>query len=125
MLEFVRSLVDEGLLEYSICKKRWIWDEMAIQSKEITNNVLFLLANKMNNGLTKETISVLKVVSCFGIRIHESVINFLSATAEYSNIREGLAELVWESFMVKIAQNCRGSSYNNGWKFVHDKVSFR
>jgi len=126
VLEFLRSLVDGHLLEYSVRKRRWIWDEQAITAMDITDNVLFLLTNKMNQ-LSERVQSTLQVVSCFGFGIHDSVIDLLSATTQYSNIREGLDELIWDSFMVTVAGDSMPSSDSKSssgrtWKFVHDKV---
>jgi len=80
---------------------------------DITDNVLFLLTNKMSQ-LPERIQSVLKVVSCFGSTIYASAVGLLSSTSEYSNIKECLEELVWESFIVAVAGD---------FKFVHDKVN--
>jgi len=118
VLEFLRTLADRNLLEYSVRKRRWVWDEEAIKSMEVTDNVLFLLTNKMSQ-LPENVQSTLKVVSCFGFGVHDSAIDLLSSTTQYSNIRKHLDELVWESFMVTVASK---NSEGRMWKFVHDKV---
>ena len=106
VLEFLRSLVDGNLLEYSVRKRRWIWDEQAIIMMDITDNVLSLLTNKISQ-LSERVQSTLKVMSCFGFGIHKSVIVLLSATTQYLNIREGLDKLIWDSFMVTVAGDLR------------------
>ena len=70
VLEFLQSLADRRLLEYSVSKRRWVWDEDDISSMNITGNVLYLLSSKMN-GLSENTQSVIKSVACFGIGIKE------------------------------------------------------
>ena len=89
VLEFLRSLVDSGLLSYSVHQQQWTWDEHAIKSTDVSDNVLFLLTHKMS-GLSEEILSTIKVLSCFGIRIHASLIDFLSEIPQFSNIRAGL-----------------------------------
>ena len=122
LIEFLHSLVDQSLLFYSVRQRRWVWDEAAIKGMDITDNVLFLLVNKIRSELTQDTIDILKVVSCFGIRIHESVVTLLSATTRYSHIQDRLENLGRESFMVKVARDRTSSSNIDEWKFAHDKV---
>jgi predicted ATPase len=113
VLEFLRSLVDQGLLEYNADKRSWVWDEDSVSSMDITGNVLHLLSSKMS-GLSENIQLALKVAACFGIKINGSVVSYLSTHSEYSNIRDGLEEAVGEGFMIKL-----GSS---DFKFSHDKV---
>jgi predicted ATPase len=113
VLEFLRSLVDKNLLEYSVEKRSWVWDEDSVSSMDITGNVLHLLSSKMT-GLSENMQLALKVAACFGIKINGSVISYLSNSSEYSTIRGGLEEAVREGFMMKL-----GSS---DFKFSHDKV---
>jgi len=113
VLQFLRSLVDEGLLEYSVQHRRWLWNQNRISSMEITGNVLHLLSSKMSS-LSATIQLALKVSSCFGTKIKGSVIQYLSTYQEFSSIRNGLEQVVREGFMIKI-----GSS---DFKFAHDKV---
>ncbi|KAL3811928.1 hypothetical protein ACHAXA_001575 [Cyclostephanos tholiformis] len=114
VLSFMRSLVDRGLLEFSINLRRWVWDEDEVSSMDITGNVLHLLSTKMN-GLSSNLQSVLKVAACFGIKIEKSVVETLTTDPEHSDIRDKLNEVVNKGFMVKC-----GTTSN--FKFVHDKV---
>jgi predicted ATPase len=111
VLAFMRSLVDRGLLEYSINSRRWVWDEDNTSSMDVTGNVLYLLSSKMS-GLSTNIQSALKVAACFGIKIKESVVATLDA--EHSDLRDKLEQVVEEGFMVKVG--------TSDFKFVHDKV---
>ena len=115
VLAFMRSLVDTGLLEYSINTKRWVWDEDELSSLDVTGNVLYLLSSKMS-GLSTSIQSALKIAACFGIKIKQSVVATLGADPEHSDIRDKLEQVVKEGFMVKV--NVGTSDF----KFVHDKV---
>jgi len=66
------------------------------------------------SGLFENTQLALKVAACFGIKMKESVIQYLSANSEYSDIRSGLEDVVVEGFMIKVGKS--------DFKFVHDKV---
>jgi predicted ATPase len=113
VLAFMRSLVDRGLLEYSVNSRRWVWDEDDVSSMDITGNVLYLLSSKMS-GLSTSTQTALKVAACFGIKTKESVVATLGIDPEHSHIRDELDQVVREGFMIKAG--------NSDFKFVHDKV---
>ena len=113
VLEFMQSLKSRGLLQYNSHQKRWVWDEDIIRGEEITDNVLHLLSTKMN-GLPDDVQTLLKVLACFGISTDESVIGYLSESADYSGIKNGLEGTLRDGFIEKHSEG--------QLKFVHDKV---
>ena len=113
VLAFMSSLLDRGLLEYSINTRRWVWDEDDVSSMDVTGNILYLLSSKMS-GQSTNIQSALKIAACFGIKIKQSVVATLGADPEHSDIREKLEQVVKEGFMFKIG--------TRGFRFVHDKV---
>jgi predicted ATPase len=66
MLMFLRSLYDEKLLQYNFGMMKWTWDDDAVISKILTNNVASVLVNKMNR-LRDETQRMLMAASCLGV----------------------------------------------------------
>jgi len=68
VLMFLRSLHDEKLLQYNFGTMKWNWDDDAVNSKIVTNNVASVLVNKMNR-LRDETQRMLMVASCLGATI--------------------------------------------------------
>ena len=113
VLEFMQSLQGRGLLQYNFHQKRWVWNEDIIRAEEITDNVLHLLSSKMN-GLSEDVRILLKVMACFGTSTHDSVIGYLSESAEYSGVRDGLERAVGDGFVEKHG--------DGNFKFVHDKI---
>ena len=113
VLEFMRSLVDRGLLEYSVNKRSWVWDEDDVCSMEITGNILHLLSFKMV-GLSTRIQSALKIAACFGIMLEHTVVALLGADPKYADINDRLEYIVKEGFMVK--------DDNLNFRFVHDQV---
>ena len=113
VLEFMRSLVDRGLLDYNTNTYRWVWDDDDVSSMDITGNVLHLLWSKMS-GLSTSIQSALKVAACFGIEVKESVLETLSAHPKHSDIRDKLDQVIRMGYMVKVG--------TSEFKFVHDKV---
>jgi predicted ATPase len=65
ILMFLRSLYDEKLLQYNVGAMKWTWDDDAVKSKIVTENVASVLVNKMNR-LQDETQRMLMVASCLG-----------------------------------------------------------
>ena len=112
-LEFMQSLQSRGLLQYNSHQKRWMWNENITRGEDITNNVLHLLATKMN-GLSENIQMLLKVMACFGTSINEKVIGYLSESAEYSWIRERLEGALRDGFIEK--------DEDGRFKFAHDKI---
>jgi predicted ATPase len=113
VIAFLRSLVDRGLLKYSVNARRWLWDEDDICSTDVAGNVLHLLSLKMSS-LSSRVRSTLKTAACFGIKIDQGVIATLASNPEHTDICSLLEEVVKEGFMVKV-----GTSH---FRFVHDKV---
>ena len=113
-LEFLRSLADRGLLKYNLDLKRLEWDEDQIRMEKITNNVLFLLADKMSS--MKEEVQVaLKVLSSFGNQVSEKIISYLNRTSKFANILAGVEEAISDGFVSKVGEPLC-------YAFVHDKV---
>ena len=104
-----------GLLGYDTRERKWAWDDFRISNMDITGNVLYILASTMFE-LPSNVKNALKVASCFGIKIQESVVSYLdqSTTGMYANIRYALEQAVVEGQMIKVD--------TEGFKFVHDKV---
>eukprot|EP00985_Skeletonema_marinoi_P004402 scaffold1921_cov140-Skeletonema_marinoi.AAC.10 len=73
MLMFLRSLYDEKLLQYNFGVMKWAWDEDAVNSKIVTENVASVLVNKMNR-LQEETQRILMVASCLGATFRLSAV---------------------------------------------------
>mmetsp|Transcript_21805 Transcript_21805/g.34252 ORF Transcript_21805/g.34252 Transcript_21805/m.34252 type:complete len:156 (+) Transcript_21805:44-511(+) len=113
VIEFLKSIVDGSLLEYSFEQKIWVWDEYGISSMDVTGNVLYLLSSTIS-GLPETAQLALKVTACFGGKINQSVVGYLSTNPTYSNIQSGLDHAVVEGFVIKVG--------DSDFKFVHNKI---
>jgi predicted ATPase len=66
VIEFIRSLYSQGILNFDATAGRWEWDEeRAIQTK-ISKNVVDLMASNIRS-LPSYTQNLLKLASCIGI----------------------------------------------------------
>ena len=73
MLMFLRSLYDEKLLQYNFGTMKWTWDDDAVNSKIVTENVASVLVNKMNR-LQGGTQRMLMIGSCLGATFRLSAV---------------------------------------------------
>lgn len=116
-MEFLRSLVDHGSLQYSLRERRWIYDEEKIASEDISDNVSELFSSKMN-GLSERTQQALMISSCFASRVSSALVkSLMKASPIYTGLLEALEGAVRDGFMNK---NEVGLTWS--YSFVHDKV---
>eukprot|EP00984_Skeletonema_dohrnii_P008438 scaffold3105_cov135-Skeletonema_dohrnii-CCMP3373.AAC.6 len=89
MLTFLRSLYDEKLLQYNFGVMTWTWDEDAVNSKIVTENVASVLVNKMNR-LQEETQRMLMVASCLGATFRLSAVITVMKNISQVEIRDSM-----------------------------------
>lgn len=75
--EFLSSLCDQNLLRYSASKRRWVWDEVGIESLEISDSVVDLMRGKMLR-LDDAAQWSLKIAASFGARCDVRLFDLLS-----------------------------------------------
>jgi len=83
MSEFLKSLYSERLLEFDIDKGGWYWDLAQIQATGITDNVVELMAGKIQK-LSHDTQGALKLAACIG---NQFDLETLSIVFEKSQIK--------------------------------------
>lgn len=74
--EFLTSLCDQGLLTYSVCSRRWEWDEDAILTQKLADNVVDLVKEKMLRLDDKAQWS-LKILASIGAQCDVSTLRLL------------------------------------------------
>ena len=65
IVEFLRSIVTNNMIYYSVRDRRWVWDEITIDLQMISEGVVELLTRKLRQ-LSPNVIETLQVISCFG-----------------------------------------------------------
>ena len=63
--QFLKNLAEESLLSFDHAKREWHWDDEQIRERNITDNVVELLADKIT-FLPNETQEILKIAACIG-----------------------------------------------------------
>ena len=113
--QFLLSLCDEGLLWYSARARRWYWDALGIQRKEVTESVADLLSSKMI-GLDGRVQDLLKLISCLGFECKLSTLSKLSFFAEKDIMEREML------LMILMNEGILSRVGNDTLKFPHDKV---
>lgn len=63
--QFLKNLAEESLLHFDHTTREWQWDDEQIRDRNITDNVVELLADKIT-FLPNETQEILKIAACIG-----------------------------------------------------------
>eukprot|EP00804_Cyclotella_cryptica_P009125 CCRYP_003206-RA/>CCRYP_003206-RA protein AED:0.03 eAED:0.03 QI:45/1/1/1/1/0.8/5/1940/965 len=104
------SLNRDGLLNLSLSRRRWVWDEELIQSRQLPDDVASFLLSGISK-LSVEVQGALQVLSCFG-SIEEKESSILERDLGL-DLMLPLQEAVTEGFVCK-----NKVKYN----FAHDRI---
>ena len=103
--EFLRNLVDEEVLHFSLADKRWMWDIDEVRFISVDDDIANLVTKKIIR-LPADVQKALSVASCFGARLDESALRILIECERFQDIiprlefasREGMIEKEGQSF---------------------------
>ncbi len=131
--EFFKSLYEEELLTFDHEKRKWTWDVSQIQEKNITDNVVELMAGKLRK-LPPETQSVLKFAACIGNTFDLNTLSVIYEHAQtevlrhlWKGIEEGLILPLDENYKLlsQVGSSLRlepTTSLKSSFRFLHDRV---
>jgi len=77
VLQFLKSIIQNRMLEYSLEHRRWRWDIDVIDMQMISDGVAELLSTRFNL-LPLPLMQTAMVASCFGSQIDDSIIDLLN-----------------------------------------------
>ena len=110
-IQFLSSLVEEGLLTFDHDGGRWSWDIDRIHAKGYTDNVVDLMVGKLTR-LPAETRNALQQLACLG-NIAE-----ITALSMVLRISEGQVDtMLWPARHQELVERVAGA-----YRFVHDRV---
>lgn len=66
-IEFIRTLYNDGLINFDLATQNWQWNILEIERQDITDNVVELMLAKMQN-LPEQTQFLLRTAACVGTR---------------------------------------------------------
>ena len=137
--EFLKSVYQNGLLNFSAAAGRWEWDVEQIRALDITDNVVDLMAAKIQK-LTPATRRLLQLAACIGNQFDLSTLALVyeksaGETARDLNesLREGLVLPTSDSYKYfsesaqSTAKDTDGAGDHEAvtamaFRFVHDRV---
>jgi predicted ATPase/signal transduction histidine kinase/DNA-binding response OmpR family regulator/tRNA A-37 threonylcarbamoyl transferase component Bud32 len=129
MTEFLKSLYAENLLIFDFDRGLWHWELAHIQAKDITDNVVELMAGKVQQ-LEPETQQVLKLAACIG---HQFDLETLSVV--FMKSARETATALWPALVTGLILS-RGEAYKlvgldvqglmgeitAEYRFAHDRI---
>src|SRR5260221_2007870 len=111
VIQFIYALVEEQLLTFDHNDARWFWDLNRIRAKGHTDNVVDLMAGKLNR-LAVETQKALQELACLGNSADVTTISIVHGTSE-----EQVHSDLWEAGRLELIARQDGI-----YKFVHDRI---
>lgn len=124
--EFLKSLYFEGFLLFDLDKKAWQWDLKQIQACGITDNVVELMANKIQQ-LSSEAQQILKLAACIGNQFDLTTLAMVAEqTVQKTAIWLQEAILNGQLSIINTQSTTELSTDNSSliteYKFVHDRI---
>lgn len=127
--EFLKALHTDNLLQFNYQTGRWVWDLNQIQTQAITDNVVELMATKVQK-LPLETQQTLKQAACIGNLFDLATLSIATKTSHQETavhlwpaISEGLLFPLNDSYkFVALADADSAQSMNVEYKFAHDRI---
>src|SRR5712675_1825278 len=90
-IQFISALAEEQLLKFDSREAGWSWDLSRLYAKGYTDNVVDLMAGKLNR-LPVETQSALQQLACLG-----NSAEFATIRMVYQESNEGMHDQLWEA----------------------------
>lgn len=110
--QFLKSIDEEGLLHFDFDKMRWQWDVAKIREKNITDNVVELMTEKILR-LQESTQEAMKSGSCIGNQFNYETLAII-VQKEEDQLRKDLHEALREGLLIPHGES--------KLRFSHDRI---
>ncbi|MGB5684865.1 MAG: AAA family ATPase [Candidatus Electrothrix sp.] len=120
--QFLQVLREERLLHFNFEQHQWQWDLEQIAAQNITDNVVDLLANKINS-LSPQSSKLLQLAACIGNTFKFSILSKC-----YNHSDAEIVPVLWsaikEELVHPLDENYKDIELigNASFKFAHDKI---
>ena len=120
VIQFLKSLYEEGLLRYSASSRQWEWDAETISEKTVADTVAEIMMGKMLR-YSEEVLMSLKLAACLGHEFDKKTLDLLGPE-EFNHSRgptmtDNLNIAVLDGLLIK-SQTPTSTVY----KFSHDQI---
>ena len=115
------SLNKEGLLRISLSRRRWEWDDSAIQARQLPDDVANFFMQRINS-LPIDTKSAIACLACFGGSVDCDIIQFLETSLDFK-LLEPLNFAIAEGLVTKIDgrfQWCHDQIQTSAYKMIDE-----
>src|SRR5580704_2817735 len=109
--QFLRNLVEEGLLNFALGSSSWRWTLPSIEAKGFTENVVDLMVRRLLR-LTPAAQDALKLLACLGSQADFATLANLQGGSE-ADVHASFADAVRAGAVLPIERS---------FKFLHDRV---
>lgn len=117
--QFLRNLYAENLITFNLKNHQWQWDINKIQEKNITDNVVELMTNRLKK-LPTSTQHVLQLAACIGANFNLSTLSIVCEKPEHV-IFSNLVTAVQSELIVPLSE-LNPDLLVHEYKFLHDRV---
>ena len=127
--QFLRSLYEENLLVPDVSQRTWHWDLEQIQRRDITDNVVVLMTNKLKK-LRDETQQVLKLAACIGNPFDLQTLTTVREKTPAETSAE-LSEALSEGLILRVSADLQLIDFDGQeltdaasveYRFAHDRI---
>lgn len=116
LIQLLITLYKEQLIEFDINKNKWTWNLQNIKEKGITDNVVYLMINKIRE-LSPETQKDLQYAACIGNKFNLDLLAYISNKKPEQILIE-LQEALQEGYIISHGDAYRAVLY----EFAHDRI---
>ncbi len=111
ILQMIKALYENGLLQFAIQKEKWGWQLDKIKSLDVSENVIDLLTSKISE-MDKASQDLLKSAACIGNSFHlEHLKSILT-----------LDDQNFDATLIKVREEGLIKDTGGDYMFVHDKI---
>ncbi|NBB77545.1 MAG: AAA family ATPase, partial [Bacteroidetes bacterium] len=119
--QFLKNLASESLLQFDHKNREWTWDVEQIRERNITDNVVELLADKIT-FLPDETQEILKVAACIGNQFDtETLAACHTLEAASGRTSDEGKDPIHEALQAALAEGYITPTENR-FRFIHDRI---
>ncbi|MCC5932879.1 MAG: AAA family ATPase [Balneolales bacterium] len=119
--QFLMSLAAESLLHFDYKNRMWKWNDEQIRERNITDNVVELLAGKIT-FLPENTQEILKIAACIGNQFDtETLAACYSPKSGPGQVSDAENEMILRALQAALADGYI-MPVENRYRFTHDRI---
>jgi predicted ATPase/serine phosphatase RsbU (regulator of sigma subunit)/tRNA A-37 threonylcarbamoyl transferase component Bud32 len=126
--EFLKSLYEEGLLNFNAQQGCWQWDLTQVRDAQIPDNVVQLMTEKIQK-LNLRTQQALKLAACIGNQFDSKTLAVISEKSQatiaadlWQGVQEGLILPLEDNYKLVSIESQPANTLETTFKFLHDRV---